>query len=309
MKPTESVCVKGVTFDLSTDPQGRVRVSRDGHAFRGHVEQDSRGHFKVSFIAAKQFKDKHTAVEHLAYWYLFEGYKTPLSIKCIRWPDGTLSNVSKRPSDGALQLTIWQIEAKIEEARASIDKLPDEQGAVLGKNRVYRAEIGLKVHRAIELMLKVLLGCGAENDEWRFYGENKTHSLSLLFDKLQAQIPGAATRLDEVFQRTVMVHGDPQFGEFLNPTSSKIGNGVILTIGSSDDITMPSARQLRDHLVLIELHSTHSQAYLGDAVQRISEAYLKYIVDAVPYLEFVETAMREVAMPSVKHLLYASEQI
>ena len=262
----------------------------------------------LSFIASKSFTDKRTAIEHLAYWYLFEGYKVPLRFKSIRWPDGKITNVADHPSNSALQLTIWQIEAKIEDARVSIENLPKKPEAALGKNRVHKAEIGLKVHRAIELMLKVLLGCGAENDEWRFFGENRTHSLSLLFDKLQSQNPSVTTQLDAAFQRTVMVHGDPKFGEFLNPVSSKNGNGLSVAVGISDDFTMPSAKQLRDHLVLIDMYSTYSHAYLGDAVQRISEAYLKYIMDARPYLEFVEAAMRDVVLPLVKNLFAESEQ-
>ena len=154
------------------------------------------------------------------------------------------------------------------------------------------------MHRAIELLFKVLLGKGVKNDEWRFYGENKTHHLTLLYDKL-----GAAARLDEVFQETVIAHGDPNFGEFLNPVSVEAGDGIRVTFMSKEKITTPGARQLREHLALIDMKSIYSQAYLGDAVQRISPAYLHYIADAGPFLDFLEKAMLEVVMPAVRHLL------
>ena len=55
------------------------------------------------------------------------------------------------------------------------------------------------------------------------------------------------------------------------------------------------------------MHSIYGQAYLADAVQRISQADLKYLVDAELFLDFVETAMRGVVMSSVEHLLHVAE--
>ena len=159
------------------------------------------------------------------------------------------------------------------------------------------------MHRAIELLFKVLLGRGVENDEWRFYDGNKTHHLTLLHDKLETQDSYATTRLDEVFQETVMVHGNPNFGEFLNPVSVELGDGIMAEIMPGEEITTPSAKRLRDHLALMDLKSIYRQTYLGDAVQRISPAYLNYITDAEPFLDFLEKAIREVVMPSVRHLL------
>ena len=306
MSGAERIYVSGVAFDLTADADGRILVSRNGELLRNHLEQDSDGSFRVSSISDRPFTDKKTAIEHLAYWHTFEGYKKPLEFKSIRWPDGTISRVVTARFDEALQLTIWQIEIKVEEARDAIAKLPDQGNEVLAKRRVYKAEIGLKVHRAIELMLKVLLGRGAENDEWRFYGENRTHDLTLLYDKLETQDSAIVARLDEVFQSTVMAHGDPAFGNFLNPFSIGAGSGVKVTLSTNESITKPGARRLRDHLALMDTNSVYSQAYLGDAVQRISSAYLKYLANAEPFLDFVDAAMREVVMPSVGRLLRRS---
>ena len=153
-------------------------------------------------------------------------------------------------------------------------------------------------------MLKVLLGKGAKDDRWRFYGENRTHDLTLLYDKLGTQDPDVATRLDDVFQQVVMVHGNPTFGDFLNPQSTTASGGLRVTISTDESIEVPGARCLRDHLELMSMNSVHSQAYLGDAVQRISSAYLNYLADAVPFLDFLGEAMRDVVMPAVGHHLY-----
>ena len=303
MNSTERIQVHGVAFDLTTGPDGKTHVSVNGKRLPGHLVQDGHGGFRVSFIAKESFKKISTAVSRLAYWYTFDQYKKPINTKIIQWPDGTVDRVVTSQPDNALQLTLWQIEIKVEEARELIGKLSKDKQRVLGKHRVYKAEIGLKVHRAIELLFKVLLGKGVENDEWRFYGENKTHYLTLLHDKLETQDSHAVTRLDEVFQETVMVHDDPKFGEFLNPVSVEAGDGIEFKIMPREEITTPSARRLRDHLALMDMKSIYSQAYLGDAVQRISPAYLNYIADAEPFLDFLEKALLEVVMPSVRRLL------
>ena len=302
MNSAEHIQVDGVAFDLTTGPDGKIHVSVNGKRLPGHLVQDENGRFRVSLMPGK-FKKRATAVSRLAYWYTCDRYKKPVNITTIKWPDGTTDRVVTGRPDNALQLTIWQIEIKIEEARELIGKLSKDKKGVLGKHRVYKAEIGLKVHRAIELLFKILLGKGVKNDEWRFYGQNKTHHLTLLHDKLETQDPRAAARLDEVFQETVMAHGDPNFGEFLNPVSVEAGDGIRFTFMSKEKITTPGARQLREHLALMDAKSIYSQAYLGDAVQRISPAYLNYITDAEPFLDFLEKAMLEVVMPAVRHLL------
>ena len=295
----EQISVYGVRFDLITDSDGKVRVSRNGRHFNGHLEHVGKS-FRVSFIREKPFNNKADSVKHLVYWYIFDDYKKSISVDNVEWPYGTVSRIITSVTDDALQLTIWQIEIKIEEARDLIAKLPTGNEDLLGKNRVYKAEIGLKVHRAIELMLKILLGMSLK-EGWKFFKENNIHWLSVLYDKLEAQDSDITTKLDAVFQRTVMVHGDPEFGNFRNPTSLEI-DGVTLTI-TSENTTNPGSKHLRDHLVLMDMHYTYGQSYLGDAVRKISEAYLKYVADAEPYLVFIETAMREVVNPAVKHLL------
>ena len=306
MSDAERIYVKGVAFDLIADDDGKIRVCRNGELLKEHLEEDSDGKFRVSFISQSSFNEKKTAIEHLAYWHTFERYKKPLKFKMIQWPDGTTSRVVAGQFDDSLQMTIWQIEIKVEEARDAAAKLPEQTKAVLGKHRVHKAEIGLKVHRAIELMLKVLLGKGAENDEWRFYDDNKTHALTLLYDKLVTQDSAIAAKLDEAFQNAVMAHGDPAFGSFVNPFSIGVGRGMTVTMSMGESITNPGARRLRDHLTLLDINSVYSQAYLGDAVQRISPAYLKYLANAGPFLDFVEAAMREVVTPCVRQLLRRS---
>ena len=296
----EQISVYGVRFDLNTDSDGKVRVSRNGRHFNGHLEHVGKS-FRVSFIREKPFKNKAESVKHLVYWYIFDDYKKSISVDNVEWPDGTVSRIITSVTDDALQLTIWQIEIKIEEARDLIAKLPTGNEDLLGKNRVYKAEIGLKVHRAIELMLKILLGKSLK-EGWNFFKRNNIHWLSVLYDKLEAQDSDIMTSLDAVFQRTVMVHGDPEFGKFQNSTSLEIDE-VMVTIMPSESITNPGSKHLRDYLVLMDMYYTYGQSYLGDAVQNISEAYLKYVADAEPYLVFIETAMREVVNPAVKHLL------
>ena len=295
----EQICVDGVRFDLVTDSDGKIRVSRNGRLFDGHLEQQGK-HYLVSFIRGKQFKNKAKAVKHLVYWYIFDDYKKPYKFEKIEWPDGTVSRTIMSETDDALQLTIWQIEIKIEEARDLIAKLPTGDVGLLGKNRVYKAEIGLKVHRAIELMLKILLGKSQEK-VWKISSENFIHWLSVLHDKLEEMDSDITTSLDIVFQNTVMVHGDPEFGNFNNPIHFET-DGLRITI-TSEGTTSPGSKHLRDYLVRMDMNHTYGQSYLGDAVHNISEAYLMYVADAEPYLTFIETAMREVVKPAVKHLL------
>ena len=300
VRKEELISVDGVSFDLVTDADGKVRVIRNGRRFYGYLEQDGE-RFRVNFISGKSF-DKETAIKHLVYWYIFDDYKKSYDRPHkIEWPDGTVSHIISSKTDVALQLTIWQIEIKIEEARELIAKLPTGNEALLGKNRSYKAEVGLKVHNAMELMLKILLG-KSQKKEWKFFKHNKTHSLSLLHDKLEELDSNITTILDTVFHRTVMVHGDPEFGNFQNPISLESG-GVTLTI-TTDNSTSPNSKHLRDHLVLMDIHHTYGQSYLGDAVRNISEAYLKYVTNAEPHLVFIETAMREVVIPEVYHLLH-----
>ena len=297
----ERISVKGISFDLVTDGDGKVRVSRNGRLFGGHLKQEGES-FQVSFIQGKQYKTKSEAVKHLVYWYIFDDFKKPyVTPHKIHWPDGTVSLVISSKTDDALLLTIWQIEIKIEEARELIAKLPARNEGLIGKNRVYKAEIGLKVHAAIELMLKILLG-KSEKKEWKFFRRNKTHSLSLLHDKLEELDSSITARLDAVFQRTVMVHGGPEFRKFKNSLSLE-SCGVTLTI-NSECTTNPASKHFRDHLVLMDMHCTYGQSYLGDAVQKISEAYLKYVADAERYLVFIEAAMHEIVNPAINHLLH-----
>ena len=200
---------------------------------------------------------------------------------------------------------LWQIEIQTEEARAALGKLPAAEEASLGKDRVYKAQIGLKVHRAIELMVKVLLGVDGEQGGWRLDSSNRTHNLTPLFDKLEQRNAQAADRLEELFRNTVMIHGDPCFGKFCNPFVQTVTDGrndIEVTLMPSEDTTVPGAKGLRDHLALMDINSTYDQAYLGDAVLEVSEAYLKYVADSGPIVDFAEAALREVVMPSVEHV-------
>ena len=183
-KQFRSELVNGVAFELQEDSADRVYVSRDGKRLPGHVEQVSDGRFGVSFIA-RSFADMHSAVEHLAYWHEMKQRKKPLVLQSIRWPDGTVSKVVSASTDSPLQLTLWQIEIQAEEARAAMAKLPASEEVSLGKDRVYKAEVGLKVHRAIELMLKVLLGIRDEQRGWRLDSGNRTHNLAPLYKILE----------------------------------------------------------------------------------------------------------------------------
>ena len=104
-----------------------------------------------------------------------------------------------------------------------------------------------------------------------------------------------------------MVHGDPKFGECCNQMFLKSRGPITVTLTASEDITMPAAKGFRDQLGLMDMNSIYGQAYLANAVQRISRADLKYLVDAELFLDFVETAMRGVVMSSVEHLLHVAE--
>lgn len=290
MNRTESIAVEGVDFDLDADSDGNIRVSRNGKPLPGHLKQGLDGKFRVSLDPTRGFS-KHKAVERLAYWYTFPEYKRP-------YVEGQ--------SDSPLQLILWQIDIKVEEARDAIAKLPEDGGrTVFGKDRVYKAEIGLKTHRAVELLLKVLLGVDA-NGGWRLRRENKHHKLTLLYDQLEARDSNSTSRLDDVFQSTVMVHGNPKFGEFRNAISLNSGGSMRVALMPSEDITTPGAKRLRDHMTVMDMNSTYGQAYLGDAVQGISQAYLKYLVNVGPYLDFVAAAVQDVTMPSIQHLLHSS---
>lgn len=173
---------------------------------------------------------------------------------------------------------------------------------VLGKHRVYKAEIGLLAHRALELMFKVLLG-RSTSKKWMFSTQNNTHSLSISHDKLQTVDHEITQRLDVLFKDNVMVRGDPHFGHFLNPVEISTTDDFAIVWRTNESAQFPGASDLYGQLVLIDMHSTYRQAYLGDAVQRICSAYLSYIADARPFLAFIETAMMEVVIPRVKHQL------
>ena len=57
---------------------------------------------------------------------------------------------------------------------------------------------------------------------------------------------------------------------------------------------------------VMDMNTTYSQAYLGDAVEGVSQAYLKYLANAQPLLDFVTSSVQQVVLPSVKHLLDSS---
>lgn len=301
MSEWEQIEVKGVYFELSTDSAGRIYVSKGGKRIPGHIEKAPNGRFGVSSLD-RQFEDMHSAVEHLAYWYTMKQYKRPSGIKLIRPPDRSVSKLVSAPTDSPLQLTLWQIEIQMEEARAAISKLPATAKASLGKERVYKTEIGLKVHRIIELILKLLLGVSDEPDGWRLDSKNRKHDLAPLYEKLEHKDAQTAAGLEELFQKTVMIHGDPRFGRFCNPLRVRIGDGssgIQMTFMPGENATVPGAKGLREHLALMDLNCTYNQSYLGDAVLEVSEAYLAYLADSRPFLDFTEAAFREVVMPYV----------
>jgi len=305
MSDCEQIEVKSVIFELRTDSKGRIHVSRDGKQLGGYMEAAPDGGFRVSLID-RSFADKYAAVEHLAYWYTMKKYKGPIRMNSIQLPDGSVSKVVSASTDSPLQLTVWQIEIQMEEARAAISKLPAAEEASLGKERVYKAEIGLKVHRAIELILKVLLGINSEPDGWRLDSSNRKHDLTPLYDKLKQRKAQSAINLEELFRKTVKIQGDPRFGRFRNPLDVCLGddqNDVRVTLMPDEDITFPEAEGLRDHLALLDTNCTYNQAYLGDAVLEVSEAHLLYVANSEPYLDFAEVALSEVVMPSVEHML------
>ena len=308
MSDSEKITVRGVAFELTTDPAGQIHVSKDGKPLPGHVERAPDGRFGVSFVN-RSFKDLHTAIEHLAYWYTMKQYKVPWGAKSIQWPDGSVSNLVSAPTDSPLQVTLWQIEIQLEDARTAISKLPAAAELSLGKERVYRAEIGLKVHRAIELILKVLLGVDDEHDGWRLDSSNRKHDLTPLYEKLQMKKAQTTTELEDLFGKTVMTQGGPRFGTFRSPLVLPIGNGSsdIQVKLMPSETTVPGAQGLRDHLALMDINSTYNQAYLGDALLEVSQAYLKYMVDSGPFLDFAEAALREVVMPAVEHLVGGSD--
>ena len=306
---SHNITVKGVAFTLTTESEGRVCVSKNGKPFRNRLEQDAQGHWKAS---GKRFSSKEKAVEFLAYWHTKANAKQPLKMTTVEWPDGKVEELVQMPRDGALQLTLWQIEVKVETARLLIANHLDEgQGEretgdaakeALGKRRVYKAEIGLLLHRCLELMFKVLLGRRAVN-EWRFYDENKTHSLTLLYDKLETADSEATSELDDVFQRTVMSLGHPRWGRFSNPVTINFSDGDLqLTMGGGTG-QYPHRDDLGSQMSLMDMNSIYNQAYLGDAVQSTCDAYLNYIVDARPFLDFVESAIKEVVVPRIRHHL------
>ena len=305
MAHRKQIEVKGVAFELTADSGGCYRVSRNGKPLRGHVERTPNGRFRVSFIE-KPFNDLVSAVEYLAYWYTTNRYKKPLRFKSIQWPDESVSGVYWAEPDSALQLTLWQIDIQMEEAREGIAKLTGDRVPVLGKHRVYKALISLKVHRTIELTLKVLLGKEDEQGGWHLDPSNRAHHLSPLYDKLETRNSRLADQLDQIFQKTVMIHGDPKLGKFCNPVELiPVGgcDGIRITPIPSENSTFPAAKTLRDHLALMDMNSTYNQAYLGDAVRDVSEAYLRYLADAGPFLDFAEAALRDVVVPSVEHVM------
>ena len=212
MNDCEQIEIKGVAFELSTDSKGRIHVSKYGNHLAGYIEPAPDGGFRVSFIDGS-FADKRSAIEHLAYWYTMKRYKEPLGIKSIQRPDGSVSKLVSASTDSPLQLTVWHIEIHMEDARTAISRLPEVEEVSLGKERVYKAEIGLKVHRAIELILKVLLGIDGEPDGWRLDSSNRAHDLTPLYDKLKQRNTQVAMGLEELFQKTVMIHGDPRFAK------------------------------------------------------------------------------------------------
>ena len=212
------ITAKGVSFEWARDADGKLHVRRNGNTLTGHLEQHGE-QFRVSFIHGKSFENIRDAIARLAYWYTFPEYKKPLLVDNIEWPDGTISKALPRETDDPLQITIWQTEIKIETARQLVDRLPAGTEHDSGKNRVYRAEIGLSVHRAIELMLKIPLGI--RSDGWAFQRRNYGHWVSILHDRVEAMDSRITDHLDHVFQQTVMRHGDPMFGNFGIPFELK----------------------------------------------------------------------------------------
>ena len=286
MTGSERSVVFDVAFDLSPDREGKIRVSRNGKPVPGYLERARNGLYRVSLDSARSFR-KDKAVERLAYWYTFPEYKKPLLEAEI---------------DSPVQLILRQVEIKVDDVRDALANVTDPGDEPLGKSRVYKAELGLKVHRAIELILKVLLGTGVDGG-WRLRRKYRHHKLSVLYDQLETRDSKTTARLEEMFQKAMTVHGDPKFGTFNVPISFKMGSGATVSFQPCEDITHPAAEELRDHLALMDMNSIYGQAYLGDAVQEISGAYLKYPVDVEPFLDFVEAAMREVVLPSVENLL------
>ena len=240
MKGSERMIVAGVAFDLAADPHGKIRVSRAGNPIPGYLERDRNGLYRVSLDCARSFK-KDKAVERLAYWYTFPEYKKPLL---------------EAGPDSAIQLILWQAEITVEEARQALAKLPGPGGALLGRSRVYKAELGLKVHRAIELVLKVLLGIGVDGG-WGLRRENRHHKLSALYDQLETRDSKVTALLEETFQRTVMVHGDPKFGEFGNPVSLKLGGRLTVTLMPREGPLLPLRRSASRWEASIPFSMTH----------------------------------------------------
>lgn len=213
---SETIFVHGIAFTLTTDSERQFRVSRNGKSLKSSLKRDKEGRWEV---LGKRFHSAKEAIDHLVYWYTKDKYKQPSRMNHIEWPDGRITKVVSQLPDNSLQLTLWQIEIVVENARALVDAhlyndeddqyvIGDASHEVLGKHRVYKAEIGLLVHRALELMLKVLLG-RSTNKKWTFSTQNNTHSLSILHDKLETVDREVTRQLDVLFKDNVMVRGDP----------------------------------------------------------------------------------------------------
>ena len=297
MAGLRTVEVEGVSFQLAPNADGTFRVLRNGREVGAGLEEDG-GKFRVVSLAAGPFALEE-AIRHLAYWYTMPKYKEAFRVGKIEWPDGTTSKVVSAHVDEPLQLMLWQIEVKIETARRMARGLFETSPKDSGKDKVYRAEVGLHVHRAIELMLKIPLRFAS--GEWAEQSVGRGHWLSILHDRVEA-LDGCITgQLDEAFQTTVMVHGDPRFGNFRGPIELRTRGQRNLKITlSRGESTVPAARHLRDHLALFDTFSTYRQSYLGDAVHSISDAYLRYISDVEPLLSFVEKSLEQVILPWVR---------
>ncbi len=287
--------VFGVPFDLVRDGEGKIRVALNGRQSRRHlIEQD--GGYLVDGRGERV--SLRAAIVRIVYPFTVPNYKgPPLPMKTRLF----------KP-DKPVQLNLWQIEAAIDVARHLTQQghvESRERRQPHGKKRVYLAEAGRHTHRAIELMLKVPLGAGP-SAAWNLPKASHVHWLAVLYDQAEARLGRLVHDLETMFQATVAELGEVAYFDFGNPGTLALFDeatgretGKVLTI-QAGAITQPGTKTLRDHLVGLDQNSTYSQAYLGDAVVHISEAYLRFVADPEPLLRFVEHSLRDVILPFVR---------